>query len=138
MNRKNGVYVILLTLALSSFSKESNSSVHYSATFQTNTTPPHFPGGDEQWRKFLEKNMNRDLPVENGASSGNYVAIVTFLIDANGNISEIKLLKNPRYGMGEEAVRLMKISPKWTPATKDGNNISYRQKQTFTWEISED
>jgi protein TonB len=136
MKMKNCMYAILLMLPLSSFSTKSRASVNHSAAFQNDTIPAQFPGGATGWRKFLEKKMNRDLPVENGAPAGTYVAAVSFLVDTNGNISNIQLLKNPGYGTGEEVIRLMKISPKWVPATKNGQNINSRQTQSITYEIA--
>lgn len=131
------MYAILLILALSSFStKSSASSVNHSTAFQNDTIPAQFPGGAAGWKKFLEKKMNRDLPVENGAPAGTYVAAVSFLVDTDGNISDIQLLKNSGYGTGEEVIRLMKISPKWVPATKNGQNINSRQTQSITYQIA--
>jgi hypothetical protein len=88
------------------------------------------------WGKFLIKKMNRDVAVKNGAPEGTYITVVDFLIDTTGSISDIQVLKNAGYGTGEEVIRLMKISPKWVPATKNGQNINSRQTQSITYQIA--
>lgn len=132
------MYALLLTLILFSFSKESNAATIHSAIFRNDTIPAQFPGGMTAWGKFLIKKMDRDIAVKNGAPEGTYTTIVDFLVDTTGSVSDIQVLKNAGYGTDAEAIRLMKISPKWIPATKDGQNISSRHKQSFTYNIAVD
>jgi protein TonB len=97
-----------------------------------------FPGGPEAWRKFLEKNLNRDLPVENGATAGRYTVIVSFVVDKEGMVSDVKAENNPGHGTAEEAVRVIKRGPKWQPAVQNGRNVTYRQRQSITFEVNEE
>ncbi|BAV08945.1 outer membrane transport energization protein TonB [Filimonas lacunae] len=97
-----------------------------------------YPGGAEAWRKFLEKNLNRDLPLENGAPTGKYTVTVSFVVDRFGNISEIKAESDPGFGAADEAVRVIKRSLKWEPAVQNGRNVVYRQRQRITFEVNED
>ena len=57
---------------------------------------------------------------------------VSFIIETNGEISNIKVLRDIGYGTGEEAVRVLKLSPKWTPGVYNGRNV----KQYYTLPIS--
>lgn len=105
------------------------------------TTPQiqaKFPGGDGEWRKYLERNTNRDLPVENGAPPGNYTIVVSFLVDIDGSISDVRAENNPGYGVAEEYVRIIKAGPKWIPALKDGKPVKYRQRQYFCIYLAEE
>lgn len=83
---------------------------------------PSFPGGQEAMSKFMRKH----LKVSSSASTGGII-VITFDVDAEGNISNHKLLKglNPR--LDEEAMRVIKLMPKWVPAkiNKDGRPFSY-------------
>ncbi|TAE13851.1 MAG: energy transducer TonB [Bacteroidetes bacterium] len=110
----------------------------YNAEFKTVQIQAKFPGGDGEWRRYLERNLNRDLPVENGAPAGNYTVVVSFLVDKEGNISEVKADNNPGHGTAEEAVRVIKRGPKWTPAVQNGRNVIYRQKQSITFQVAEE
>lgn len=96
-----------------------------------------FPGGLSAWSTFLERNLNAEIPVENAAPAGRYTVIVSFLVDKEGNISEVEALNNPGYGTAEEAVRVIKKSRQWTPAIQNGKNVVHRQQQSITFEVSE-
>lgn len=95
-----------------------------------------FPGGMDGWNKFLQRNLNSQIPADHGAPRGDYTVTVSFLVDEEGNISEVQALNNPGYGTAEEAVRVIKNGPKWIPAIQDGKNVKYRQKQNITFQVS--
>lgn len=110
----------------------------YDKEFKTVQIEAKFPGGTSAWQKYLERNLNSNTPVDNGAPPGNYTVIVSFLVDKNGNISEVQALNDPGYGTSEEAVRVIKRGPAWTPAVQNGRNVIYRQKQSITFQVSEE
>ena len=97
-----------------------------------------FEGGIAGWRKFLERNLNKDLPSDNGAPANDYTVIVSFIVDREGNISEIRAENDPGYGTKEEAVRVIQKSPNWTPANQNGINVKYRQKQKIVFRVTVD
>ncbi|GGH76243.1 protein TonB [Filimonas zeae] len=104
--------------------------------FVTVQVEARFPGGAEAWKKYLERNLNRDLPIENGASIGRYTVIVSFVVDKEGNLSDVKAENNPGWGTADEAVRVIKRGPKWQPAIQNGRNVTYRQRQSITFEVN--
>ena len=69
--------------------------------------------------------------------SGYDTVTVSFLVDKNGNISQVQALNDPGYGCAQEAVRVIQKGPKWTPAIQNGRNVIYRQKQSITFQVSE-
>ncbi|MDE3143798.1 MAG: hypothetical protein KGL19_06570, partial [Bacteroidota bacterium] len=87
--------------------------------------PAEYPEGLNEWLKYLSRNLNRDLPIENGAPAGKYSVLVDFLIDENGNIIEINALNNPGYGTKEEAIRVIKKSKAWKPAISENKPIQF-------------
>ena len=97
---------------------------------------PEFPGGISGWIKYLERNINRDLPYKNGAPPGRYTVSLSFIVAKDGTISDIKAESDPGYGSKEEAIRLMARSPKWKPAVQNGKNVIYRQKQSITFMVN--
>ncbi|HRH59234.1 MAG TPA: energy transducer TonB [Chitinophagaceae bacterium] len=109
----------------------------YDKEFKTVQVEAKFPGGNGAWQKYLERNLNSSAPVDNGAPAGNYTVVVSFLVDKDGNISEVQALNDPGYGTADEAVRVIKKGPKWTPALQNGRNVIYRQKQSITFQVSE-
>jgi len=64
-----------------------------------------FPGGDSKWRQYLERNCNGQVATDNGAPEGTYTTVVQFVVDKEGNISDVKALTNHGYGMEEKAWR---------------------------------
>lgn len=95
-----------------------------------------FPGGRKGWVSYLENNLDRDLPVRKGAPVGKYTVVVSFWVDEEGNVINVKAENNPGYGTMEEAIRVLKNGPKWIPATQNGKNIIYRQRQAIVFLIS--
>lgn len=94
-----------------------------------------FPGGDAKWRRFLEQNANGQVATDNGAPEGTYTTVVQFVVDKEGNISDVKALTNHGYGMEQEAVRVIKKGPKWTPAVQNGRQVKAFRKQPITFQV---
>ncbi len=110
----------------------------YDKVFTVVQIPAEFPGGLPAWAKYLERNLNRDLPVDNGAPPGKYTVIVSFIVDKDGGISEVQAENDPGYGTKEEAVRVIKKGPSWKPAVQNGRNVIYRHRQSITFMVSEE
>lgn len=116
------------TIIMASDSDSSAALVEFEATFQ---------GGDVAWKKFLELNLKGDVAAQRGAPAGIYTVWIQFVVDKEGNISDIKPLTNWGYGMEAEVIRLLKKSPKWTPATQNGRPVKAYRKQPVTFQIEE-
>lgn len=91
---------------------------------------------DGDWKRFLERNLRSDIPVENGAPVGVYSVILVFLVDIDGNISDIKIVKDSGYGTLEESIRVIRLS-KWRPAKIAGKNVQTYHTQKITFEVLE-
>ena len=96
-----------------------------------------FPGGAGAWVKYLQHNLRQDVPVDNGAPQGDYQVVVSFIVDKDGAISQVKAENDPGYGIAAEAERVIQKSGKWVPAIQNGHNVTYRQKQPITFRVSE-
>ena len=90
-----------------------------------------FAGGPDAFKQFLQRNINSDLIKTNGAPAGSYKVKVKFVIDEKGNVTNVTKITNVGYGLEEEAIRVIKLLPKWEPAIKDGKAISSECNQTF-------
>ena len=95
-----------------------------------------FPGGPDAWRRYLERNLNANVAADDGASPGNYTVKVQFIVDKEGNVSDVKALTSHGYGMEEEAVRVIKRGPKWKPAIQNGRQVKAYRKQPVTFVIN--
>ncbi len=94
-----------------------------------------FPGGDSKWRQYLERSLNPNAPVDNGAPEGTYTTVIQFIVDKEGNISDVRPLTNHGYGMEEEAMRVIRKGPKWTPAIQNGRQVKAYRKQPITFQV---
>lgn len=97
-----------------------------------------YPGGTAEWLRYLERNLNRDLPSANGAPPADYTVTVSFIVDRQGNVSDVRAENDPGYGTREEAIRVIRKGPKWIPAEQNGHAVVYRQKQNITFRITAD
>ena len=94
-----------------------------------------FKGGESAWRKYLERNLNPSAPVDNGAPEGLYTVYVQFVVSKDGSISDVRALTKHGYGMEEEAVRVIKKGPAWTPAIQNGRSVNAYRKQPITFQV---
>lgn len=81
---------------------------------------PGFPGGDEEMRDFIKKNVVYPEYEKEGLIQG--TAYVSFIVQADGTITNVKILRGVSGGPGcnKEAMRVVKLMPKWIPAEKNG------------------
>lgn len=97
-----------------------------------------FPGGEGAWRKYLERNLNPNAPVDAGAPEGQYTVWIQFIVDREGVISDVKALTKHGYSMESEAMKVINKGPKWTPALQNGRHVKAYRKQPITFVISSD
>jgi TonB family protein len=76
----------------------------------------------EAYSNYLANNLKYPKDAVKANASGK--VFIEVKIDAKGNLSNLKVLKSPGYGMGEEAVRVIKKSGKWIPAKGKKGNIA--------------
>lgn len=80
---------------------------------------PEFPGGLDQLYKFIAENYKKP----EGYSQLKGKVYVTFIIEKNGSLTDIKILRDIGYGTGAEAIRVLKICPKWIPGKQNNNEV---------------
>lgn len=87
---------------------------------------PKFPGGEKKFEEYVKNNMiYPPAAKENNVQGKIYVQ---FIVEKDGSISDIKIPRSLGSGCDEEALRLIKASGKWEPATSTG--IKVRCKYT--------
>lgn len=98
-----------------------------------------FPGGDAGWRNYLMENIRtkkiaRKIFIPKGTNKLVQTVIVKFIVDKNGNISNAVAENNDVDLMCiTEAVRVIKISPKWIPAKQNGRMVNAYRRQPITF-----
>ena len=97
-----------------------------------------YPGGQPAWRQYLEKNLNPMVPVDNGAPIGLYTVIAQFIVDKNGQLSQIETFTQHGYGMEAELIRILKKSGQWEPAWQNGKPVKAYRRQPVTFVVEDD
>ncbi|MBC7936253.1 MAG: N-acetylmuramoyl-L-alanine amidase [Rhizobacter sp.] len=95
-----------------------------------------FPGGPDGWKAFLMKNINPSLPVDEHWADGNHKVIVRFVVDVDGNISEVSTENYKGSKTSQMCIDLIQKGPKWTPARQNNIAVTSIRKQPITFVIA--
>lgn len=82
---------------------------------------PKFPGGDGELLSFFAKNLIYPEIARRAQVEGKVV--LSFVVDKNGNTYDVKVAKGIGAGCDEEAMRVLKMMPQWTPGKQNGKPI---------------
>ena len=97
--------------------------------------PSEYPGGMIAWQRFLTRNLRiPQVAIDNRI---NGTVIVQFVVDREGNVSNVIALSGPEE-LRDEAVRVIKRSGKWKPAMQNGNYVPSYKKQPIVVRIEEE
>ncbi len=93
---------------------------------------PEFPGGEAAMYKFIGKNIVYPRMAKESGISGR--VYVTFVVEKDGSVSDVKILRGIGGGCDEEAVRVIKAMPRWNPGKQRGKpvRVQYRMPIKFT------
>ncbi len=82
---------------------------------------PSFPGGDEARIRFLTENIKYPQIARESSIQG--TVYVTFVVEKNGNVTDVRILRGIGGGCDEEAVRVIKAMPRWSPGKQRGKPV---------------
>jgi protein TonB len=91
-----------------------------------------YPGGIEAWKRFLIKNFR--TPEEAIAQEISGTVIVQFIVDKEGNVSDVHAISGPEV-FRQEAVRVIRRSGKWEPAIQNGRKVSSYKSQPIVVQL---
>lgn len=98
-----------------------------------------FPGGPDAWKRFLERNLNSNVASDEGAPPGLYKVVLQFIVDKEGNVSNVTAIDYPKSypGCRDEAIRVLKKATKWEPAIQNGRAVAYQALQPIIFQVEE-
>ncbi len=96
---------------------------------------PEFPGGMEAWAKFLSKNLHYPAQASGEGISGR--VYMSFIVEKDGKITDIQVIKAAGYGFDEEAKRVLKMAPQWKPGIQNGKPVRVRYMVPINFTIQE-
>jgi TonB family protein len=94
---------------------------------------PKFPGGEKAFGRFVGANLKyppeaRDLRIWGRV-------VLTFVVEKDGTLSNIQVAESPHYSMREEALRVMRKSPRWEPGIQNGVPVKVKYTIPITFNI---
>jgi hypothetical protein len=130
--------LILITCFLFSNAQPVKKTTSKKSVFNKTEKEATFPGGQQNWAIFLQKNLNPSIPVNNGAPAGSYTVIIQFIVDKKGEISDVTATTNHGYGMEAECIRVIKKTGLWVPAMQNGKAVNAYRRQPITFQIEDE
>jgi len=93
---------------------------------------PSFPGGEKEMYRYIGKNIEYPRMAKESGISGR--VFVTFVVEKDGRVTDVKVLRGIGGGCDEEAVRVIKSMPRWKPGKQRGKpvRVQYRMPIKFT------
>lgn len=96
---------------------------------------PQYPGGKEAMDQFIAQNLKYpDMPKQMGIEGD---VNVQFTVKPDGTIGNIKIVRMIDPDLEQEAIRIIKTMPAWTPATKDGQPVESTATVTIPFTLPE-
>ncbi len=81
-------------------------------------TAPTFPGGEDAMKKYIQENLKYPAMAKENGIEG--IVNVAFTVKADGSVGSIKIVRMIDPDLEQEAIRLVKNMPLWTPAEEGG------------------
>ena len=94
---------------------------------------PSFEGGIAEFYKFVGNNLKYPAQARRMGIEGK--VFVHFIIDKDGSLSDIKVVRGIGAGCDEEVVRIVQMSPKWNPGKQRGRPVRVRMMLPITFKL---
>ena len=89
--------------------------------FQVVEDPPGFPGGDEARMRYLQDNIRYPAIAREAGIQG--TIFISFVVERDGSITDVQVLRGIGGGCDEEAIRVVRNMPRWTPGKQRGRPV---------------
>ncbi|MCE6988692.1 M56 family metallopeptidase [Dyadobacter sp. CY323] len=96
---------------------------------------PEFPGGTQEMYKFMATKIRYPSAAVKANISGR--VFLSFIVTDDGNISEVEVLKGIGYGCDDEAVRVLKMFPKWQPGRQNGIPVNVKYNLPINFQLED-
>ncbi len=95
---------------------------------------PEFNGGAKAWSKYMERNLRYPYQAQEENVQGK--VFVSFVVEKDGSVTDVKVLKGLGFGCDEEAIKVIKKSPLWKPGKNRGVPVRVRYNMAINFTIS--
>ena len=96
---------------------------------------PQYPGGEKAMMEYVAKNVKYPQEAKDKEIQGR--VFVSFVVEKDGSVSTVKVLRGIGGGCDEEAVRVVSSMPKWKPGIKDGKPVRVSYMMPLNFKLTE-
>ncbi|MFA6086199.1 energy transducer TonB [Mucilaginibacter sp.] len=118
---RSALTFIISTLFFSASAQTTNITAKTDTTFGPMEVAPEFPGGQANLLKFIDDNLK--YPVEARKKKTEGRVIITFVVETDGTLTDIRVVRSLSVDTDAEAIRIIKLSPKWKPGNQHGQLV---------------
>ena len=104
-----------------------------SNVFEVVEQMPQFPGGASELMKYLSQTVKYPAAAEKAGIQGRVIA--TFVVEADGSISDAKVIRKVNDDLDAEALRVIRSMPKWTPGMQSGKPVRVKYTIPITFKL---
>ena len=94
---------------------------------------PSFPGGQSALLQYLSSNIKYPVVAEENGVQGRVVC--TFVVERDGSITDVRVIKSVDPSLDKEAVRVVKSMPKWIPGKQNGSAVRVKYTVPVTFRL---
>ena len=94
---------------------------------------PSFPGGDAALMQYLSSHIKYPVVAEENGIQGRVIA--TFVVERDGSITDVKVVKSVDPSLDKEAIRVLKSMPKWIPGKQNGAAVRVKYTVPVTFRL---
>jgi TonB family protein len=94
---------------------------------------PEYPGGQPELYKLLTTNVKYPEEAKKAGEEG--MVVIVFVVETNGTLSSFESVKTARQDFVDEVIRVLKLSPNWKPAMKDGKAVKVKYTLPFKFKL---
>lgn len=103
------------------------------ACFTVVEEEPEFPGGTEALMDFIKKNLRYPEFLAESCIQGRVT--LSFVVEKDGSITDIQEMRSPSEYLTEEAIRVVKLMPKWKPGKQRGQAVRVKYMLPITFRL---
>jgi periplasmic protein TonB len=94
---------------------------------------PQFPGGEEARMQYMAKSITYPKEAMDKGLQG--VVYVSYVVEKDGSITNAKVVRGIGGGCDEEALRVVKTMPKWTPGKQNGKLVRVQFNMPISFKL---
>ena len=112
---------------------KADNAVSSDPVFTVVEVMPEYPGGDAELLKFISSNVKYPASSKEKGEQGR--VICSFIVNKDGSVSDYKIVRSISAELDAEAIRVLKMMPRWTPGKQNGKSVAVKYTVPVTFRL---